>query len=71
MGNNICSTVDKWYESLAWKHDIPLLMLDVPHGTKADFEPDKLDYVQEQLQGIMFETRLQGLQEVMEARAQG
>ena len=53
VGNNICSTVNKWYENLAWKYDIPLLMLDVPYGTKGDFEDEKIEYVQSQLQGIV------------------
>jgi (R)-2-hydroxyisocaproyl-CoA dehydratase alpha subunit len=52
VGNNICSTVNKWYENLAWKYDVPLLVLDVPYGTQADFEEAKLDYIQGQLQGI-------------------
>ena len=53
VGNNICSTVNKWYENLAWKYDIPLLTLDVPYGTKADFEPEKIEYMMSQLQGIV------------------
>ncbi len=53
VGNNICSTVNKWYENLAWKYDIPLLLLDVPYQTQADFEEEKLAYMQDQLQGIV------------------
>ncbi|MDO4891239.1 MAG: 2-hydroxyacyl-CoA dehydratase family protein [Coriobacteriaceae bacterium] len=53
VGNNICSTVNKWYENLAWKYDIPLLTLDVPYGTQADYEPEKIAYVKSQLQGIV------------------
>lgn len=53
VGNNICSTVNKWYENMAWKHNIPLLTLDVPYGTKEDFEPEKIEYMISQLQGIV------------------
>lgn len=55
VGNNICSTVNKWYENLAWKYDIPLVMLDVPYSTQADFEPEKIEYIKSQLQGIVYQ----------------
>ena len=53
VGNNICSTVNKWYENLAWKYDIPMLVLDVPYGTQEELEDEKLEYMQAQLQGIV------------------
>lgn len=53
VGNNICTTVIKWYENLAWKYNIPLVMLDVPYGTQKDYEPEKINYVKSQLQGIV------------------
>ena len=53
VSNNICSTVNKWYENLAWKYDIPMIMLDVPYSTQADYEPAKIEYVKSQLQGIV------------------
>lgn len=54
VGNNICSTVNKWYENLAWKYNIPLLMLDVPYSTQSDFETEKINYVKNQLQPIVY-----------------
>ncbi len=53
VGNNICSTVNKWYENLAWKYDVPLIMMDVPYSTQADYEPEKINYIVSQLQGIV------------------
>lgn len=53
VGNNICSTVNKWYENLAWKYNIPMIMLDVPYSTQKDFEPAKIEYIKSQLQGIV------------------
>ena len=53
VSNNICSTVNKWYENLAWKYDIPMIMLDGPYSTQADYEPAKIEYVKSQLQGIV------------------
>lgn len=53
VGNNICTTVIKWYENLAWKYNIPLVMLDVPYSTQKDYEPEKINYVKSQLQGIV------------------
>ncbi len=53
IGNNICSTVNKWYENLAWKYHIPLLVLDVPYSTQETHEPPKIEYVKSQLQGIV------------------
>lgn len=55
VGNNICSTVNKWYENLAWKYDIPMIMLDVPYSTQNDYEPDKIEYIKSQLQPIVYE----------------
>lgn len=53
VGNNICSTVIKWYENLAWKYDIPLIMLDVPYSTDGFYRPDKITYIKDQLQGVI------------------
>lgn len=53
VGNNICTTVIKWYENLAWKYNIPLVMLDVPYSTQKDYEPEKINYAKSQLQGIV------------------
>lgn len=53
VANNICSTVNKWYENLSWKYDIPLIMLDVPYATEEDFNPEKIEYIKSQLQGIV------------------
>lgn len=53
VGNNICSTVNKWYENLAWKYNIPLIMMDVPYATQADYEPEKIECIKSQLQGIV------------------
>lgn len=51
--NNICTTVVKWYENLAYNLDIPFVMYDVPYNTDAYFRPDKINYIKDQTQGVI------------------
>lgn len=53
IGNNICTTVVKWYENLAWQLDIPLIMFDVPYNTDDVYLPHKIGYMKKQIQGIV------------------
>lgn len=51
--NNICTTVLKWYENLAWKLDIPLIMFDIPYNTDGYYKKDKILYIKKQIQSVV------------------
>ena len=53
VGNNICTTVIKWYENLAWKLNIPFIMFDVPYNTDGYYKKSKITYMKKQVQGIV------------------
>lgn len=53
VANNICTTVIKWYENLAYELDIPFIMYDVPYNTEEDFSDNKIAYMREQLQYVI------------------
>lgn len=53
IANNICTTVVKWYENLAWQLDIPLIVFDVPYQTDGYYKHHKVDYMKKQMQGIV------------------
>ena len=53
VGNNICTTVLKWYENLAWSLDIPLVVFDVPYNTDDYYKDNKISYMKKQIQGIV------------------
>lgn len=53
VANNICTTVIKWYENLAVELDIPFILFDVPYNTDPEFQPRKVAYMREQLQGVI------------------
>jgi len=46
--NNICSCMMKWYENLAVRLDIPLVMIDIPHLTEMECDPDRVKYIRAQ-----------------------
>lgn len=53
VGNNICTTVIKWYENLAWKLNIPFIMFDAPYNTDGYYKKSKITYMKKQVQGIV------------------
>lgn len=53
VANNICTTVIKWYENLAWKLDIPFIMFDVPYNTDGYYKETKISYMKKQIQSVI------------------
>ena len=47
-GDNICCAVIKWYENLAKKFDIPMIMIDYPSGAEYQSQPENIKYVYDQ-----------------------
>ncbi|MBS3977740.1 MAG: 2-hydroxyacyl-CoA dehydratase [Syntrophomonadaceae bacterium] len=46
--NNICDTVTKWYEILARRLKVPLIMIDLPFSFTPETQKHHLDYVTDQ-----------------------
>lgn len=57
--NNICNTVTKWYEILARRLNIPLIMIDLPFSFHPAAQDHALDYVAGQFQEAI--TRLEAI----------
>lgn len=53
VSNNICTTVIKWYENLAYNLDIPFVLFDVPYNTDGFYAPGKVAYMKRQLQDVI------------------
>jgi benzoyl-CoA reductase/2-hydroxyglutaryl-CoA dehydratase subunit BcrC/BadD/HgdB len=51
--NNICGTVQKWYEALAEHYDVPLFVLDTPFQRTTPPEPHVVTYVADQLREMV------------------
>ena len=47
--SNICCTVIKWYENLAKKLNIPLIMLDSPFNSSYEVREDNINFLENQL----------------------
>ena len=47
--SNICCTVIKWYENLAKKFNIPLIMIDCPFNSTYEVMPSNVKFVRAQL----------------------
>lgn len=47
--SNICCTVIKWYENLAKKFNIPLIMIDCPFNSNFEVDPSNVEFVKAQL----------------------
>lgn len=47
--SNICCTVIKWYENLAKKLNVPLIMIDAPFNSSYEVSPDNIKFVEQQL----------------------
>ncbi|NLN06930.1 MAG: 2-hydroxyacyl-CoA dehydratase [Firmicutes bacterium] len=46
--NNICNCMIKWYENLAFKLDIPLLLIDIPRLSNFTCDDDRIRYIRAQ-----------------------
>ncbi len=57
--NNICETLLKWYENIAYELHIPLLIVDVPYNHDNEITQENVDYVKKQ-----FETIIHQLEEI-------
>lgn len=51
--NNICSCMVKWYENLAKKLRIPLIMLDIPFNTEYGVTQSRVEYIKEQFKLVV------------------
>ncbi len=41
--NNICNCMTKWYENLARRHNIPLIMIDVPYSNTKELSQAQVE----------------------------
>lgn len=51
--NNICNCMTKWYENIARRHDIPLIMIDVPYNNTVDIPASRVAYVSAQFEAAI------------------
>lgn len=51
--NNICETLLKWYENIAYSLHIPLLIVDVPYNHEDEVTEENVAYVEAQFQEII------------------
>lgn len=51
--NNICETLIKWYENIAYTLNIPCLIIDVPYNHGNEVTQENVDYVKSQFQTII------------------
>lgn len=47
--SNICCTVIKWYENLAKKLNVPLIMMDAPFNSSYEVREDNINFLEAQL----------------------
>lgn len=76
--NNICETLLKWYENIAYSLNVPLLILDVPYNHDSEVSEENIKYVESQLYDIIHQLELichkpfdyEKFEEVMEIASQ-
>ncbi|QAT49966.1 2-hydroxyacyl-CoA dehydratase [Caproiciproducens sp. NJN-50] len=51
--NNICDTLLKWYENIAYTLNVPLLLVDVPFNHEDEVTQANVDYVKDQFAEII------------------
>ena len=51
--NNICETLLKWYENIAYTLNIPLLIVDVPYNHEDEVTEENVSYVEAQFAEII------------------
>ncbi len=76
--NNICETLLKWYENIAYELNIPLLIVDVPYNHDEEITEENIKYVEAQFHDIIHQLEVicnkpfdeKKFQEVMKISAQ-
>lgn len=76
--NNICETLLKWYENIAYELNIPLLIVDVPYNHDKEITEENIKYVEAQFHDIIHQLEVicnkpfdeEKFQEVMKVSAQ-
>lgn len=76
--NNICETLLKWYENIAYELNIPLLIVDVPYNHDKEITEENIKYVEAQFHDIIHQLEVicnkpfdeKKFQEVMKVSAQ-
>ncbi len=76
--NNICETLLKWYENIAYELNIPLLIVDVPYNHDKEITEENIKYVEAQFHDIIHQLEVicnkpfdeKKFQEVMKISAQ-
>jgi len=48
--NNICETLVKWYENIAYKLNVPIIMIDTPYNYTDELNEWAIDYIAAQLE---------------------
>lgn len=56
--NNICETLLKWYENIAYSLNVPLLILDVPYNHDSEVSEENIKYVESQLHDMIHQLEL-------------
>lgn len=46
--NNICQTIVKWYENIAYELDIPIIIIDTPYNYEYEPSDNSIAYIKEQ-----------------------
>ena len=47
--NNICTEMIKWFENIAKKCGIPMIVYDIPYNTEYEVSRSRLDYMKAQI----------------------
>lgn len=51
--NNICNCMTKWYENIARRLNIPLVMIDIPYNNETTIDDSKVQYIKGQFFNAM------------------
>lgn len=51
--NNICETLIKWYENIAYELNIPIIMIDVPYNHTYEVSDHAVDYIAAQFENAI------------------
>ncbi len=54
-GSNICNTVIKWYENIAKKLNIPIIMLDMPFNHKYEVMDSSIKYMRGEIENAILQ----------------
>lgn len=56
--NNICETLLKWYENIAYELNIPIFIIDVPFNHDDEITEANIDYVEQQFYDLIKELEI-------------